>query len=189
MLFPPSNVISGRTEPIPFHVKSDLTGLGKTNQDVRMIETTVSQRRGLDSERQQRENEEQRKLREVRFASFHHSTNHVNGLISSARNLLRARTHSNQRYPPLFEHSTAHCVTSSSRMLHSTMNTPTRTRIITRHGSKTCKPTSVLNPKKRWINVRKKSASARKKNSAKLPPLPASRCPNHPSQVHPFLWP
>ncbi|KJA25958.1 hypothetical protein HYPSUDRAFT_36804 [Hypholoma sublateritium FD-334 SS-4] len=54
----------GRTEPIPFHVKSDLTGLGKTTQDVRMIETTVSQRRGLDSERQQKESEEQRKLRE-----------------------------------------------------------------------------------------------------------------------------
>lgn len=31
-----------------------------------MIETTVSQRRGLDSERQQKESEEQRKLREVR---------------------------------------------------------------------------------------------------------------------------
>ncbi|KAF8971565.1 hypothetical protein BDZ97DRAFT_1651334 [Flammula alnicola] len=54
----------GRVDPIPFHVKSDLTGLGKTSQDVRMIETTVSQRRGLDSERQQRESEEQRKLRE-----------------------------------------------------------------------------------------------------------------------------
>ncbi|PPQ90441.1 hypothetical protein CVT25_014959 [Psilocybe cyanescens] len=54
----------GRTEPIPFHIKSDLTGLGKTSQDVRMIEETVSQRRGLDSERQQKESEEQRKLRE-----------------------------------------------------------------------------------------------------------------------------
>jgi hypothetical protein len=55
----------GRVEPIPFHVKRDLTGLGKTNQDVRMIETTVSQRRGLDSERQQKETEEQRRAREV----------------------------------------------------------------------------------------------------------------------------
>ncbi|KAH9487145.1 G patch domain-containing protein 8 [Psilocybe cubensis] len=54
----------GRTEPIPFHIKSDLTGLGKTSQDVRMIEETVSQRRELDSERQQKESEEQRKLRE-----------------------------------------------------------------------------------------------------------------------------
>ncbi|KIM48427.1 hypothetical protein M413DRAFT_62609 [Hebeloma cylindrosporum] len=58
----------GRTEPIPFHIKSDLTGLGKTSQDVRMIETTVSQRRGLDSERQQKESEEQRKLREESVA-------------------------------------------------------------------------------------------------------------------------
>ncbi|KAF8168326.1 hypothetical protein B0H34DRAFT_646329 [Crassisporium funariophilum] len=54
----------GRTEPIPFYVKKDSTGLGKTSQDVRMIETTVSQRRELDSERQQKENEEQRRLRE-----------------------------------------------------------------------------------------------------------------------------
>ncbi|THH21567.1 hypothetical protein EW146_g40 [Bondarzewia mesenterica] len=55
----------GRVEPIPFYVKRDLTGLGKTNQDVRMIETTVSQRRELDSERQQKETEEQRLIREV----------------------------------------------------------------------------------------------------------------------------
>lgn len=55
----------GRVEPIPFQIKRDLTGLGKTNQDVRMIETTVSQRRGLDSERQQKETEEQRQAREV----------------------------------------------------------------------------------------------------------------------------
>ncbi|KAF9557852.1 hypothetical protein CPC08DRAFT_620954, partial [Agrocybe pediades] len=54
----------GRTEPIPFHVKSDLTGLGKTSQDVRMIEETVSQRRELEAERQQKESEEQRKQRE-----------------------------------------------------------------------------------------------------------------------------
>lgn len=58
-------VTIGRTEPVPFHMKSDLTGLGKTSQDVRMIETTVSQRRELDSERQQKESDEQRKLREV----------------------------------------------------------------------------------------------------------------------------
>ncbi|TFY72630.1 hypothetical protein EVG20_g380 [Dentipellis fragilis] len=54
----------GRVDPVPFHVKRDLTGLGKTSQDVRMIETTVSQRRGLDSERQQKETEEQRRQRE-----------------------------------------------------------------------------------------------------------------------------
>ena len=64
---------SGRTEPVPFYVKSDLTGLGKVNQDSEMIETTVSQRRGMDSERQQRESEEQRKLREVSIFPFHHS--------------------------------------------------------------------------------------------------------------------
>ncbi|KAI0762782.1 hypothetical protein C8Q74DRAFT_1371770 [Fomes fomentarius] len=54
----------GRVEPIPFNVKNDLTGLGKATQDVRMIETTVAQRRELDSERQTKETEEQRKHRE-----------------------------------------------------------------------------------------------------------------------------
>ncbi|KAI1797686.1 hypothetical protein LXA43DRAFT_1070550 [Ganoderma leucocontextum] len=54
----------GRVDPIPFYVKNDLTGLGKASQDVRMIESTVSQRRELDSERQTKETEEQRKQRE-----------------------------------------------------------------------------------------------------------------------------
>ncbi|TDL28561.1 hypothetical protein BD410DRAFT_893550 [Rickenella mellea] len=54
----------GRVDPIPFTLKNDLTGLGKINQDVKMIETTVSQRRGLDSERMRKETEEQRKRRE-----------------------------------------------------------------------------------------------------------------------------
>ncbi|KAH9853196.1 hypothetical protein C2E23DRAFT_823624 [Lenzites betulinus] len=58
----------GRVDPIPFYVKNDLTGLGKSTQDVRMIETTVSQRRELDSERQIKETEEQRKQREEAVA-------------------------------------------------------------------------------------------------------------------------
>jgi hypothetical protein len=59
------SLIAGRTDPIPFRIKRDLTGLGKTSQDVRMIETTVAQRRGMDSERQRKENENQRRAREV----------------------------------------------------------------------------------------------------------------------------
>ncbi|EKM60892.1 uncharacterized protein PHACADRAFT_190019 [Phanerochaete carnosa HHB-10118-sp] len=58
----------GRVDPIPFVLKNDFTGLGKVNQDVKMIESTVSQRRGLDSERQTRETEEQRKAREETVA-------------------------------------------------------------------------------------------------------------------------
>lgn len=54
----------GRVDPIPFRLKNDSTGIGKITQDVRMVETTVSQRRGLDSERQQKETEDQRKARE-----------------------------------------------------------------------------------------------------------------------------
>ena len=56
---------TGRIDPIPFQIKTDSTGLGKINQDVRMIETTVSQRRGMDSERQRKETEDQRRAREV----------------------------------------------------------------------------------------------------------------------------
>ncbi|KAI5123585.1 hypothetical protein M0805_003403 [Coniferiporia weirii] len=58
----------GRIDPIPFTVKQDSTGLGKITQDVRMIETTVSQRRNLDSERMQHETEEQRQQREASVA-------------------------------------------------------------------------------------------------------------------------
>lgn len=58
----------GRVDPIPFVLKNDFTGLGKVNQDVKMIESTVSQRRELDSERQTRETEEQRKAREESVA-------------------------------------------------------------------------------------------------------------------------
>ncbi|KZV77627.1 hypothetical protein PENSPDRAFT_645259 [Peniophora sp. CONT] len=54
----------GRVDPVPFYVKHDLTGLGKMSQDVEMIESTVSQRRNLDSERHLRETDEQRRVRE-----------------------------------------------------------------------------------------------------------------------------
>ncbi|KAF9645014.1 hypothetical protein BDM02DRAFT_3120922 [Thelephora ganbajun] len=54
----------GRVDPIPFHVKQDMTGLGKYGQDARMIETTVSQRRELASERFLKESDDQRAERE-----------------------------------------------------------------------------------------------------------------------------
>ena len=57
--------MKGRVDPIPFHVKQDMTGLGKYGQDARMIETTVSQRRELASERFLKESEDQRAEREV----------------------------------------------------------------------------------------------------------------------------
>lgn len=60
-----TNFDEGRVDPIPFQIKRDVTGLGKLNQDVRMIDSTVSQRRGLDSERQQKETEDQRRAREA----------------------------------------------------------------------------------------------------------------------------
>lgn len=51
-------------------MKNDMTGLGKHTQDVRMIETTVAQRRELDSERQIKETEEQRRARQVKQLIF-----------------------------------------------------------------------------------------------------------------------
>lgn len=62
---PNIDISTGRVDPIPFSVKNDVTGLGKRAQDERMIETTVSQRRDLDSERQIKETTEQRQTREV----------------------------------------------------------------------------------------------------------------------------
>ncbi|KAF6766261.1 hypothetical protein DFP72DRAFT_1038961 [Ephemerocybe angulata] len=59
----------GRVDPIPFQLKDDSTGIGKTTQDIRMIETTVSQRKDLDSERQRKETEDQRKAREFKNVS------------------------------------------------------------------------------------------------------------------------
>lgn len=67
-------VRAGRVEPVPFHIKSDLTGLGKSSQDERMIESTVSQRRVLDSERQRKETEDQRMAREVGQISLEYNT-------------------------------------------------------------------------------------------------------------------
>ncbi|TFK23115.1 hypothetical protein FA15DRAFT_621465 [Coprinopsis marcescibilis] len=58
----------GRVDPIPFRMKSDSTGIGKLTQDVEMMELTVSQRRELDSEKQQKENEDQRRTREEAVA-------------------------------------------------------------------------------------------------------------------------
>ncbi|PAV22313.1 g patch domain containing 8 [Pyrrhoderma noxium] len=58
----------GRVDPIPFTVKQDSTGLGKYNQDFKMIETTVAQRRNLESERMQFETTEQRLQREASVA-------------------------------------------------------------------------------------------------------------------------
>lgn len=52
-------------DPIPFSLKSDVTGVGKTTQDVQMVETTVAQRRELESERMSRETAEQRRIRLV----------------------------------------------------------------------------------------------------------------------------
>jgi hypothetical protein len=89
----------GRIEPIPFQVKRDLTGLGKTNQDVRMIETTVSQRRGLDSERQQKETEEQRRARQVCSSASRPCAGRLNFIPTGFRCAPNSSTNRNFGYP------------------------------------------------------------------------------------------
>ncbi|CAE6461143.1 unnamed protein product [Rhizoctonia solani] len=59
----------GRPDPVPFLLKLDALGLGRTSHDERIIESAVSQRRGLDSERMIKETEEQRKAREEAVAA------------------------------------------------------------------------------------------------------------------------
>jgi hypothetical protein len=71
---------AARVDPIPFQPKNDFLGLGKIEQDTRVIESTVSQRRELDSERQLRESEGERKTRQE-------------SLITMFWLLCRAKTH------------------------------------------------------------------------------------------------
>ncbi|CAE7051612.1 unnamed protein product [Rhizoctonia solani] len=59
----------GRTDPVPFLLKLDALGLGRSSHDERIIESAVSQRRELDSERMIKETEEQRKAREEAVAA------------------------------------------------------------------------------------------------------------------------
>ncbi|KAG8710448.1 hypothetical protein FRC09_000130 [Ceratobasidium sp. 395] len=72
---------NGRPDPIPFLVKFDAMGLGKASHDARIIESTVSQRRGMDSERMIKETEEQRKNREELVAAKEHRKIEVKGTL------------------------------------------------------------------------------------------------------------
>ncbi|KAG8763872.1 hypothetical protein FRC11_010497 [Ceratobasidium sp. 423] len=73
----------GRTDPIPFLVKLDALGLGRSSHDDRIIESTVSQRRELDSERMIKETEEQRKAREEAAAAKEQVKTEVKGTLRS----------------------------------------------------------------------------------------------------------
>ncbi|KAH7345180.1 hypothetical protein B0J17DRAFT_638705 [Rhizoctonia solani] len=73
----------GRTDPIPFLVKLDALGLGRSSHDERIIESTVSQRRELDSERMVKETEEQRKAREEAVAAMEHIKTEVKDTLRS----------------------------------------------------------------------------------------------------------
>ncbi|KAF7310706.1 hypothetical protein HMN09_00613500 [Mycena chlorophos] len=58
----------GRVDPVPLNLHAGSLGLGRLTQDFRVIETTVSQRRDMDSERMTKESDEQRQTREDNVA-------------------------------------------------------------------------------------------------------------------------
>ena len=157
---------TGRVEPVPFYVKRDLTGLGKTNQDVRMIEETVSQRRELDSERQQKETEEQRLAREVcpktkLYLSFPSS--------SSSRTLSPVVSPSSPRSVRPSVLSTATSATSSSKMSPSTTSTPTPMPTIIKCASATCRWLSGRSKTQRRSSIgeRRRNGSGRRRSCAR----------------------
>jgi hypothetical protein len=55
----------GLVDPIPFEIKQDTLGIGRATQESSIAAEAVSSRRGLDSERQIQETDEQRRAREV----------------------------------------------------------------------------------------------------------------------------
>ena len=113
--------IPGRPDPVPFKLKSDLTGLGKTTQDVRMITLTVAQRRDLDSERQSRETEAQKKAREVDHLYFYEWASFLCTMTPRIKSPKRKR--SRARLPPRFAHFIASSATSNTKTLPNTTST------------------------------------------------------------------
>ena len=167
-------VRAARIDPIPFRVKNDATGLGKTSQDFRMIETTVSQRRELDSERQRNETEEQRRAREASVLSPSYKY-YYSSLSCDRREMLPVAPLSRPRYRRSFGRFTVPSAINNSKTSPNTMNTPTRTRTTTRFVSATCKipsePSRTL-PRSR-TDARKRSGSAKRRNCVRSPPRPA----------------
>jgi hypothetical protein len=119
-----------------------MTGLGKYGQDERMIETTVSQRREMASERFLKENEDQRAEREVLFEPY----SPFGYSLRWGRTTSLAKRISNPRSRKLFDLSIAQYAISSSRTLHSTMNIVTRMPTTTRSDSRRCSQTSGQRP-------------------------------------------
>ena len=160
-----------RVDPIPFHVKNDATGLGKTSQDFRMIETTVSQRRELDSERQRNETEDQRRAREV-SKSRHFLYDYLLSIILLLREMSHVASHSRPKYRRFSDHFTALSATSNFKMSPNTTSTPIRTLITTRFVSVICKIPSVPSriPRRSRTGAKKRNGSAKRKSYARSQP-------------------
>ena len=191
----------GRVDPVPFYVKNDLTGLGKTNQDVRMsmyiiyspahtcvysctVETTVAQRRELDSERQTKETEEQRRAREV-CDLLGHPMAALKAFVGCSRTQLPSAQLSSQKSPPRSAHSIATSATSSSKMSRSTTSTPTPMPTTTKRASATCSSPRARTetPRKKWTKGRRRRESGKRRSCASWRRLlvSRSRSPQSPS--------
>ena len=147
-----------------------------------VVESTVSQRRELDSERQTKETEEQRKQREVRWVSIPRSDELKHHPLS-CRTPSRSVPPCRPRSRPFSAPSTARFVRSSSRTSPSTTSTPTRTRTTTKSASATCRPPSAraATPTRRSASARRRNASARRRNCASSRRQPVSRWQSLPS--------
>lgn len=159
-----------RVDPLPFHVKNDATGLGKTSQDFRMIETTVSQRRELDSERQRNETEEQRIAREV--STIDTSLYYLTRIILLRRETSLVAPLFRPKYQKFSDHFTAPPATSNFKTSPNMTNTPIHTLTITRFVSVRCKVPSGPSriPRRSRTGAKKRSASVKRRSYARLPP-------------------
>lgn len=97
-----------------------------------MIETTVSQRRGLDSERQRKETQDQRKAREVYHHIYVFRTCSDDSLVTD-RTLWRNVRPSSQKLLTLSDHFIALFARNNSKTSLSMTSTPTLMPTTTRH--------------------------------------------------------
>ena len=128
-----------------------------------MIETTVSQRRELTSERLLKESEDQRAEREVRQSTgwvILKDLGHTNRTTSLAERISNPKS----RKPSVL--STVQCAISSFGTLLSMTNTATRMRTTTKSGSRRCNSTNGrrLIPRRRSKNGGKRNGRERRKN-------------------------
>ncbi len=134
-----------------------------------MIETTVSQRREMDSERQRNETEEQRKAREVSI--IHALSYYLLRIIPRRRETPLVAPLSRLKYRKFSAHFTAPFATSNFKMSPNTMNTLIHMLTTTKSVSATCKipsgPSRI--PRRSRTGAKKRNESVKRKSCARSP--------------------